>query len=148
MYKHAARSSCSFEKIQVTRWLPHSFVPFYPLKCEGSPGEKMYLFQFLNTVYAKVVIFNPTNNVFLRSAINALSIEPIKGAHFRSLKIGLECLLLHCSLACVPDPISEHRILQNFLGACPLSIFCLYWNMIFVVCTYTDGQITIAVLSV
>ena len=39
----------------------------------------MYIFfQFLGTVHAKVANFNPTNYIFLRSAINTLSIEHIK----------------------------------------------------------------------
>ena len=54
----------------------------------------MYLFQFLSTVHAKVANSNPTNYIFLRSAINTLSIEHIKSPFFQNLKIGLECLLL------------------------------------------------------
>ena len=92
MYKPAARSSCSFKTSRVARWLLHSIVPFHPLKCMGSPGEKMHLFQFLSTVHAKVAIFNPTNYIFLRSAINTLSTEHIKSSYFQSLKIRLECL--------------------------------------------------------
>jgi len=30
--------------IQVAKRFPNSIVPFHPLKCMGSPGEKMYLF--------------------------------------------------------------------------------------------------------
>jgi len=93
MHKPAARSRCSFKTTQVIRWLPHSILPFHPLKCMGSPGEKC-TFQFLSTLYAKVAIFNTTNYIFLRSAINTLSIELIISAYFRSLKIGLECLLI------------------------------------------------------
>ena len=33
----------------------------------------MYLFQFVSTVCSKVAISNPTNYIFLRSAINTLS---------------------------------------------------------------------------
>jgi len=50
-------------------------------------------------VHAKVAIFNPTNYIFLRSAINTLSTEYIKSSYFQSLKIGL-----------------EYRIAQNFDG--------------------------------
>ena len=48
----------------------------------------MCLFQFLNTVHAKVANSNPTNYIFLRSAINALSIEHIKSPFFQNLKIS------------------------------------------------------------
>ena len=94
MYKLAAKSNCSFKIVLIARWLPDSIVPFFPLKCMGSPGEKMYLFQFLSTVHAKVANSNPTNYIFLeRSAIDTLSIENIKNPFFQNLKIGLECLL-------------------------------------------------------
>ena len=45
-------------------------------------------------MHAKVVNSNPTNYIFLRLAINTLSIEHIKSPFFQSLKIGLECLPL------------------------------------------------------
>jgi len=38
----------------------------------------MYLFQFLSTMRAKVAISNPLNYIFLRLAINILSIELVK----------------------------------------------------------------------
>jgi len=50
-------------------------VPFHPLKCMGSPGEIMYLFQFLSTVRAKVAISNLTNYIFPKLSINTLSVE-------------------------------------------------------------------------
>ena len=43
-----------------------------------SPGEKNVPFQFLSTVHAKVANSNPTNYLFLRLAINTLSIEHLK----------------------------------------------------------------------
>ena len=46
----------------------------------------MYLFQFLSTVHAKVANSNPTNYIFLRSAINTLSIEHLKSPFFQNLK--------------------------------------------------------------
>ena len=52
------------------------------------------LFQFLSTVHAKLANYNPTNYIFMRSAINTLSIEHIKSPFFQNLKIGLECLAL------------------------------------------------------
>jgi len=50
----------------------------------GSPGEKMYLSSVFKhcDVHARVAIFNPTNYIFLRLAMNALSIELIKSAYF------------------------------------------------------------------
>ena len=45
-------------------------------------------------MHAKVANSNPTNYIFLRSAINTLSIEYIKNPFFQNLKIGLECLLI------------------------------------------------------
>ena len=45
-------------------------------------------------MHAKVVNSNPTNYIFLRSAINTLSVEHIKSPFFQNLKIGLECLLV------------------------------------------------------
>jgi len=39
---------------QFARWLPHSIVPFHPLKCMGSSGEKLYV---LSTVHAKVASY-------------------------------------------------------------------------------------------
>ena len=93
MYKLAARSNCSFKIVQIARWLPDSIVPFSPVKCMGSPGEKnVPFFQFLSTVHAKVANSNPTNYIFLRSAINTLSIEHIKSPFFQNFKISLECL--------------------------------------------------------
>ena len=94
MYKLAARSNCSFKIVQIARWLPDSIVPYFPLKCMGNPGEKCTFFQFLSTVHAKVANSNPTNYIFLRSAINTLSIEHIKSPFFQNLKIGLECLFV------------------------------------------------------
>ena len=52
-----------------------------------------YLFSVLSTVHAKVANSNPTNYIFLRLAINTVSIEYIKILFFQNLKIGLECLL-------------------------------------------------------
>ena len=51
----------------------------------------MYPFQFLSTVHDKVANSNPTNYIFLRSAINTLS---YKSPFFQNLKIGLERLPL------------------------------------------------------
>jgi len=93
MYKPAARNSCNFKTTQVARWFPHSIVPFHPLKCMGSPGEKCTFFHFLSTVHAKVAILNPTNYIFLRLAINTLSTEHIKSPYFQSLRIKLEFLI-------------------------------------------------------
>ena len=45
-------------------------------------------------MHAKVANSNPTNYIFLRSAINTLSIEHIKSPFFQNFKISLECLLL------------------------------------------------------
>ena len=45
-------------------------------------------------MHAKVTNSNPTNYIFLRSAINTLSIEHIKSLFFQNLKIGLECLFM------------------------------------------------------
>ena len=92
MYKFAARSNCSFKIVKIARWLPDSIVPFFLVKCMGSPGEKCTFFQFLSTVHAKVANSNPTNYIFLRLTINTLSIEHIKSPFFQNLKIGLECL--------------------------------------------------------
>ena len=78
MYKLAARNDCSFKTVQFARWLPDSIVPFLPLKCAESPGEKIVPFSVLSTVHAKVANSNPTNYIFLRSTIKTLSIEHIK----------------------------------------------------------------------
>ena len=43
-------------------------------------------------MYAKVANSNPTNYIFLRLAINTLSIEHIKSPFFQNIKIRLECL--------------------------------------------------------
>ena len=102
MYKLAARSNCSFKTVQIARWLPDSIVPFSPLKCMGNPGEKMYLFSVVNTVHAKVANSNPTNYIFLRSAINTLSSEHIKSQFFQNLKIRLECLTRLTQLGMLP----------------------------------------------
>ena len=85
MYKLAARNNCSFKIVHIARWLPDSIVPFFPLKCMGSP-EKCTFIQFLSTVHAKVANPNPTNYIFLRSAINTLSIEHIKSPFFSKFK--------------------------------------------------------------
>ena len=45
-------------------------------------------------MHAKVANSNPTNYIFLRLAINTLSIEHIKSPFFQNLKFGMECLLL------------------------------------------------------
>ena len=45
-------------------------------------------------MHAKVANSNPTNYIFLRSAIKTLCIEHIKSRFFQNLKIGLECLPL------------------------------------------------------
>jgi len=50
----------------------------------GEPWRKNVLFQFLS----KVAISNPTNYIFLRSAINALSIELIKVHISKVKKLG------------------------------------------------------------
>ena len=87
----------------------------------------MYLFQFLSTVHAKVANSNPTNYIFLRSAINTLSIEHVKSPFFQNLKIGLECLLKVSrnagfkSLVCCSSPMVEamctkfSHVLHQFL---------------------------------
>ena len=94
MYKLAARSNCSFKIVQIARWLPDLIVPFFPLNVWGAPEKKCTFFQFLSTMHAKVANSSPTNYIFLRSAINTLSIEHIKSPFFQNLKIGLECLPL------------------------------------------------------
>ena len=65
--------------------------------CYRAPEKKCTFFQFLSTVHAKVANASPTNYIFLRSAINTLSIEHIKSPFFQNLKIGLECLLIEQS---------------------------------------------------
>ena len=47
-------------------------------------------------MHDEVANSNPTNYIFLRSAINTLSIEHIKSLYFQNLKVGLECLLSVC----------------------------------------------------
>ena len=70
MYRPAARSSCSFKTSWVVRWLLHSIVPFHSLKCMGSSGEKMHLFQFLSTVHAKVAtVFSTLQTIVCISEI-------------------------------------------------------------------------------
>ena len=56
----------------------------------------MYLFSVFKYC-AKVANSNPTYYIFLRSAINTLSIKHIKSPFFQNLKIGLECLQSVCN---------------------------------------------------
>ena len=62
----------------------------------GTPGEKCTFFQFLRTVHVKVVNSNPTNYVFLRLAINTLSIEHIKSLFFPKFKnrVGMPTVVI------------------------------------------------------
>ena len=61
----------------------------FPFKMYGEPWRKnVPFFQFLSTVHAKVANSNPINYIFLRSAINTLSIEHIKSPFFQILKLG------------------------------------------------------------
>jgi len=55
----------------------------------------MYLFSVFKYRACQSSYFQPNKlfYIFLRSAINVLSIKLLKSAHFQSLKIGLECLL-------------------------------------------------------
>ena len=124
MYKPAARSNCSFKIVQIARWLPDLIVPFSPLKCKRNPGEKCTFFQFLSTVHAKVANSNPTNYIFLRSAICTLSIEHIKSPFFQILKIGLECLILDFSKTF--DKVSHSRLLYK-LRHCGIRGNVLHW---------------------
>ena len=41
MYKLAARSNCSYKRVQVARLLPNSIVTFFPLKCTERPRENV-----------------------------------------------------------------------------------------------------------
>ena len=59
----------------------------------------MYLFSvFISTVHAKVANSNPTNYIFLRLAINTLSVEHIKSPFFPKFKnrAGMPTLVIIC----------------------------------------------------
>ena len=129
MYKLAARSNCSFKIVQIARWLSDSIVPFFPLNVWGVPEKKCTFFQFLSTVHAKVANSNPINYIFLRSAINTLSIEHIKSPFFQNLKIGLECLpYVHCIDSISLVHLQTCRIIDSTEHRLSMSLIYIYYN--------------------
>ena len=64
-------------------------------------------------MHAKVANSNPTNYIFLRSAINTLSIEHIKSPFFQNFKISLECLTV--AIICILNALLEYITMTALL---------------------------------